>query len=140
VSFHLDRKRQRRAQITRLCLVTRLADRALDRRLVAAQRMHRAVDHRLRGVDLAVAARLGVSALTVRMAGHRQRVFPAEIVPVVDGEAHHDHRRIARKFAHQLVGRRTRRAALAGEQLDHGARLGLRLRTGDQSQTAECER
>ena len=58
-----DRKRERRA-----CL-RRLPDRALDRRLVAAEHMHDAVDHHLRRVDLAVAARLGIGALPVGVAG-----------------------------------------------------------------------
>ena len=52
--------------------------------LVAAKHMRRAVDHDLRRVDFAVAARLRIGALPVGVAGDRQRVLPAEIIPVVD--------------------------------------------------------
>ena len=58
--------------------------------------------------------------------GDRQRVLPAEIIPVVDRQAHHDKRRIARKLAGELVGRRTRGTSLTGEQLNDRARLGRR--------------
>jgi hypothetical protein len=57
------------------------------------------------------------------MAGERERILPAEIIPIVDRQAHHHKRRIARQFAGKLVCRRTRRTSLAGEQLDHGTRL-----------------
>ena len=85
----------------------------------------RAVDHRLRRVDLTIAARLGIGALAVGVAGHRQRVLPAEIVPIVDRKAQRDHRRITGVFADQLVGRWAGRAALAGEEFDDRTRLGL---------------
>ena len=93
-------------------------------------------DH-LRRVDRPAAHRLGIGLLPLGVLGFAEGILPAEIIPVVDREAHDDHRRIARVFAHQLVGRRTRRTALAGEQFDHAARLGRRLRTGDQEQGAD---
>ena len=107
-----------------------LRDRALDRALVGTERVHHAVDHGLRRIDLAVAARDGVFALQRGIAVQRERVLPAEIIPVVDRQAHGDQRGILRELAHQPVGRRTGRAALAGEQLHDGARLSRRGRRG----------
>ena len=59
-------------------------DRAIDRALVAAQHMRDAVDHDLRSVDRAIAACAGIGALTFGMARKRERVLPAEIIPVID--------------------------------------------------------
>src|SRR5262245_34638713 len=66
-----------------------------DRRLVTAKRMRDAIDHHLRRVDLAVAARLGVCALPVSVAMQCQGVFPAEVIPIVDGKTHGHQRRVA---------------------------------------------
>ena len=62
------------------------------------------------------------------MAGDRQRVLPAEIIPIIDRETERNQARVLAEVAEQLVGRRTGRAALAGEQLDDGARLGTENR------------
>ena len=116
--------RQRHRHCQRRCALARRRDCLLDRRLVAAQHRCDAIDHDLRGVDLAVAACVGISALTIGVAVQRQRVLPAQIIPIVDGQAQRDQRRIARQLAEQLVGGRTGRAALAGEQFDDRPRLG----------------
>ena len=107
----------------------RLRDRVLDRGLVAAERMHGAVDDDLRRVDLAVAAR----ARHRRAAGRNGRAGPAcpssrdspNSRPAGSARRAMDR---ARQLAEQLVGGRTGRAALAGEQFDHRARLGRRRR------------
>jgi len=57
-------------------------------RLVASKHMDHAIDDDLRGVDFAITAGLGISTLADGMAVQRQCVFPAEIVPVVDRQAH----------------------------------------------------
>jgi hypothetical protein len=93
--------------------------------------MQAAVDYYLGGVDLPVAANLGVGALARRVGRAGERILPAEIIPIVDGHAHRHDAGILDQFAEQLVGRRARRAALAGEQLHHcaGFRHGSRRRS-----------
>src|SRR5215471_4372403 len=83
--------------------------------------MDRAIDHDLWRVHGAIAANLGVGALARRMCGLGERVPPTEIVPIVDRQAHRDERRIIGKLSEKLVCRGARRAALAGEELDHPA-------------------
>ena len=77
-----------------------------------------ALDDDLRGVDLAVAEPSGIGFLPVGRSRVRQRVLPAEIIPVADVKAERDHVAAPRQFAQQPVGRRAGRAALRGEQLD----------------------
>src|SRR6185369_198031 len=98
--------------------------RVFDRGLVAAEYMLHAVHDNLRRVNLAIAARLRVRTLAVGVTRQRERVLPTEIIPVVDRQAQNDERGIARELPRELVCRRARRAALAGEQLNHAARLG----------------
>jgi len=90
-----------------------------------AERMDAAVHHGLRGVDLAVAARSRIGLLPSGVAGAGQCIFPAEIIPVIDRDAHDHEGRVARELADELVRRRARRAALAGEQFHDGAGLGV---------------
>jgi hypothetical protein len=60
------------------------------------------------------------------------RVFPAESVPVIDMEGQRQHIGTVRELGEQLIGRRTGRAALRGEKLDHDRTLtGLRRADGD---------
>src|SRR6185503_295764 len=80
-----------------------LVDRLLDRRLVAAERMHDAVDDNLRRVDLAVAARLRVGLLTHGMTVQRERVLPAEIIPIVDRQGERENRGVLAQLAEELV-------------------------------------
>src|SRR5712675_466689 len=55
------------------------------------------------GVDLAVAAGMRIGLLPLGMAGHRERVLPAKIVPDVDRERQRDKGRILAQFGEQLV-------------------------------------
>src|SRR5258708_297303 len=64
------------------------ADRVPDAGAIATDDMHRSVDDDLRRVDLAIAAHLRIGFLARREARIRQRVLPAEIVPVIDRHAH----------------------------------------------------
>ena len=75
---------------------------------------------------LVAALLMGIGFLPRGVAGIGERVLPPEIIPIVDGHADGDERRIGREFPQELVGRRAGRATLAGEQLDDGPRLGLR--------------
>src|SRR5690606_1038151 len=61
-----------------------LSRRGFNRGAVAADRLGDAVDAGLRRIDVMIAARLRIAALALRVGGLRQRVVPAEIVPVVD--------------------------------------------------------
>src|ERR1700674_1457593 len=98
-----------------------LAERALDRATLTADALRDTVDHHLRRIDLAVAAHRGIGLLALGMGVERERVAPAEIVPIVDRKRQHDQLLVAEKLAHETIGRRARRAALAGKQLDHRA-------------------
>ena len=81
----------------------------------------RAVDDHLRGVDLPVAAGLGIGLLARREGRMGQRVLPAEIIPVIHREGQGDDVGLAREIGQNRIGRRAGGAALAGEQLDHRA-------------------
>ena len=87
--------------------------------------MQTAVDHHLRRIDFAVATHLGITLLPGGVVRIGKRVLPAKIIPVVDRQADRHQRRIGGKFADQLVRGRTGRTALAGEQFDHRARIGV---------------
>ena len=82
-----------------------------------------AVDHQLRGVDGAQAQRPPVVALPLGPAGRGEGVRPADVVPVVDVEGEGDDPpavgRLLGQSRQQAIRRRTARAPLRGEQLDH---------------------
>ncbi len=101
------------------------ADRRLDIGEAAADGMHHAVDDHLGRVDLPVAALGRISALALGEGVAGEGVAPAEIVPVVDRQAERDDVPALRQLAQNLVGRRTARATLAGEQLDNGGVSGI---------------
>ena len=101
-----------------------LRDRALDRSLIAAERIGRAIDHDLRRVNLTIAAHARIGALACRMRGIGERVSPAEVIPVINRNAQCDKRGVVGQLPNQSVGRRTRGTALAGEQFENRARLG----------------
>ena len=101
--------------------------------------MDDAVDDHLWRINFAVAARFGIGALAVGMTVQRERVFPAEIIPVIDGQAHRDQRRIARQLAEQFVGGGARGATLAGEKLDNGTRLGRSWRSHGAESEGDCK-
>ena len=77
-----------------------MCDRLFDRRLVAAKRMGDAIDDHLWRIDFALPAGFGIGALAVGLTVERERVVPAEIVPLVDIETERDERGIARQFTH----------------------------------------
>ena len=68
-------------------------------------------------------------ALALGRLRRRERVLPAEIIPIVDVKAERDYVISARDFAEQRVGRRAGGAALRGEELDDDGR-GLARRRG----------
>ena len=108
---HRDRQpavgnRQRHRQRQRSLTLMALEDRLLDRAAIAAKRMHAAVHHHLGRVNFAIAAHLGIGFLPCGIARVGERVFPAEVIPVIDRQADRNQRRIERKLTHQLVGRR----------------------------------
>src|SRR4029079_8940702 len=82
------------------------------------------VDDYLWRIHFAVAAPFGMGSLAVGMTVQGELVFPAEIIPVINGQAHRHQRRITRQLAEQLVGGGARGATLAGEKLDNGTRFG----------------
>ena len=110
-----DRQRHRHRHHRALA---RLVDGHVDLAAVAADHLPCAVDDDLRRIDVAVAAHVRIGFLPRAEAGIRQRVLPAEIVPVVDRHAERDHAAIAGEIADDLVGWRARRTALRGEQFD----------------------
>src|SRR5581483_7240299 len=69
-----------------------------------------------------------------------ERILPAEIIPVVYRHAERDDRGILGEFADDLVGGRTGRAALRGEQLHHRARIGGMSRSDDRDNRANAKR
>ena len=70
--------------------LARVATGALDGTFVAAEDVNAAVHHRLRRIDLTIAADMRISLLTRRVARIGERVLPTEIVPVVDRHADGD--------------------------------------------------
>ncbi len=72
-----------------------------------------AVDHHLGRVDAIVAALSCVIALALAVGGGGKRVAPADVIPIVDVERQADDVLLAHELAHEGVGRRTGRAALA---------------------------
>ena len=80
-------------------------------------RVPRAVADDLGRVDRTVAARLGISALALRVAWGRERVFPAQIIPVVDRQGQRKDGGIFREVAQKCIGRRAGRASLARKKL-----------------------
>ena len=75
-------------------------------------------------VDLPVAARIGIAPLPGAEERMRQRVLPAEIVPVIDREGEGDEVRTVGELRQELVGGRAGGASLAGKKLDRpSARL-----------------
>src|SRR4029078_7849066 len=101
--------------------------------------MDDAVDDPLWRIYFAVAARFGIGALAVRMTVQRERVFPAEIIPVIDGQAHRHQRPITRQFAKQFVGGGARGATLTREKLDNGTRLGKSRRSHGTESEGDCK-
>ena len=93
--------------------------RLFDGVLVAANDVKEAVNHDLRRVHAAVAARLGIFALAVAIGGARQRVAPAKIVPIIDRVGERDDARLLGKLSQQRIGGWTGRATLTREQLEH---------------------
>ena len=64
--------------------------------------------------------RLGIGALPQGRGFQTQRVFPANVIPVIDVVGECDEIIAFGQFAQQPVGRRARTSALTGEQLnDH---------------------
>jgi len=105
----------------------RIPHRHLDRRLAGAVHVGDAVNHGLGRVDLAVAPRTRIGTLALAVGWAAERIAPAEIVPIVDGIRERDDARLLGELAKKRVRRRTGRAALAREQLDHrGRRAGAR--------------
>src|SRR5690606_13785795 len=103
------------------------------------ERLRAAVDDDLRRIDLTVAARRRIAALARRVPRPGQRVAPAEVIPIVDRKAESDDGAVACEVADEPVGRRARRAALAREELEHGARLAERAdRSGPQKDTGNA--
>jgi hypothetical protein len=96
---------------------------ALDRRLIAADRVGRTIDDDLRRVNLSITACPRISALARRMRRIGKRVTPAEIIPVIDGNAQRDDRRIVGELSDQPIGGRTGGTALAGKELEDCARF-----------------
>src|SRR5438105_3038430 len=101
-----------------------LRDRALDRAMIAAERVGRAIHDDLRRINLTIAAHTRIGALARRMRGIGERVSPAEIIPVIDRNAQCDERRVVGQLTYQSVGRWAGRTALTGEQFENRARLG----------------
>jgi len=97
----------------------------LDAGAVAADHMHRSIDHGLRRINLAIAAHLGVGFLAGAEARIRQRILPAQIIPVIDRHAQRDYGRVLGQFTDNLVGGRTGGTSLRREQLHHRARVGV---------------
>ena len=60
-----------------------------------------------------------VLALALGRGRRRKRIFPADIVPVIDMEGERQHVAPHRKLAEKRIGRRTGAAALRGEEFDH---------------------
>src|SRR5262249_29791099 len=58
-----------------------LRNRFFDRRFVATEHMHDAIDHNLRSIDLTISARFGIGALPIGMTMQRERVFPTKVIP-----------------------------------------------------------
>src|SRR5205085_74334 len=71
----------------------------------------------LTGTDLRPAL-LRIAALTLGRLRCRERVLPAELVPVIDVEAERDDIAAPRQLAEQRIGRRAGGTALRGEELD----------------------
>ena len=116
-----------------------ILDRTFDAGAIAADHMRRAVDDGLRRVDVAIAAHLRIGFLARAETRIRQRVLPAEIIPVIDRHAQRDDGRILGELANDLVGGRTGRASLRCEQLDHRAGVGMG-RTNDCDDRADAKR
>jgi hypothetical protein len=114
-------------------------DRRLDGALVGAHDMLAAVDHRLRRVDVAVAARHGVVALALGIVVAGQRVLPAQPVPDVDVERQGEDVVARGVLGQQRIGRRAGRTALAGEQLDDGLRAGVSRQGAHQNGASDDE-
>jgi hypothetical protein len=74
---------------------------------IAADHMRRTIDDNLRRVDIAIAAHLGIGFLPCTEARVRQRVFPAEIIPIIDRQTERDNVRILGQLAENPVGFRT---------------------------------
>src|SRR5712691_5998164 len=58
---------------------------------IAADKLARPIHHHLRSVDTVQAKALGVRTLPLAVEAGRVRVLPADMVPVVDVLAQHDH-------------------------------------------------
>src|ERR1051325_3762112 len=84
-----------------------------------ADHLARAVDHKLRRVDRG-AEEACIAAWALGRLRCRERVLPAELVPVIDVEAERDDIAAPRQLAEQSIGRRAGGAALRGEQFDDG--------------------
>jgi hypothetical protein len=112
----------------------RLVDQLVDRRPLRTHALQRTVDDDLRRVDEALVEGARVAALPFRIRALRERILPADIVPVVDVQAERQHVLPRCQLAEIGVGRRAGVAALAGEQLDHHRPALLGMRRGHPSQ------
>ena len=108
----------------------RLPNGALDVRPVRADHVVRPVDHELGGIDVVGVPGLGIGLLPLGIGLGAEGVRPADIVPVVDMVGEPDDIGPVGDVAEQRIGRRTGRAALAGEQLEHRLGVGLDLGSG----------
>ena len=100
---------------------------SLDRLQVGTVHMVAPVQDRLGRIDAIAAEHPGIGILTLGVFLGGERVRPAEIVPVVDVIGQRHHMAGLRQFGRDGVGRRTGRAALAGEEF-HNGKWALRLR------------
>ena len=90
-----------------------------DRRAIGSHHLAAAIDDHLRRVDLPAAELPRIDPLPVGRGLARERILPAEVVPVTDVKAERQDVALSRQLAQQRVGRRAGRAALRGEELDH---------------------
>src|SRR5437016_11717801 len=108
----------------------RLAQCRQHRPALRADHFARSVDDELRRVG-GCAEEARIAALTLGRLRCRERILPAELVPVIDVEAERDDIAAPCQLAEQRIGRRAGGAALRGEELDD-RRAGFRRgRRGD---------
>ena len=82
-----------------------------------------AIDDNLGGVDLPIAAGLGIELLALGEGILAERVLPTEIIPIGHRQRQRDQIGILRELDHERICRRAGGAALAGEELEQRLRL-----------------